>query len=295
LAKVNPTLPDVKMVDGTDAAGDPTIDMVATTAPDVFVGAGVEVGDEGPDVIIAAEIPETAGTFAGAEANTQYVADPGSANVVQAAAAPEVPLPPTVAAATQAVAQAATTAIPAAQATPTTYTPHSLAPEIMAAVMKSVWQVLYHHVFTKCGWQQNPQTGRFMFTNAAAVLEGINIQHIITLFGADNFIMEYDTLSADGAPAGEMFQGMIRGKITSQAGLPSYSLYLNINGQRIKRTLMPQNPDKVGANNAYTKSAAEAATGNMIVWIFKDEAADNAPFNEKCAVTIKNNAYEVMS
>jgi len=283
---------EIVMVDGTDDAGDATIDMVATGANGQFVGAGIEVGDDSPDVVITAE---TAGTLAGAEANTQYVADPASANTTDAPVVPDVPLPTPVAAATQAVAQAATTAVPPAQPTPTTYTPNTLAPETMAAVLKSVWQTLYHHVFTKCGWQQNPQTGRFMFTNAAAVLEGVNIQHILSQFGADNFIMEYDTLSAEGTPAPEMCQGMIRGKTTSQAGLPSYSLYLNINGQRIKRTFMPQNPDKMGANNAYTKSAVEAGTGNMIVWVFKDEAPDTAPFNEKCAVTIKNNVYEVMT
>ena len=274
---------EIVMVDGTDDDGGPTIDMVATGVNGQFVGAGIEVGDEGPDVVMDATVSVDAAV------NTAVSAE------AVAAVVPNVPLPTPVAAATQAVAQAATTAIPAAQPIPTTYTPNTLAPETMAAVLKTVWQTLYHHVFTKCGWQQNPQTGRFMFTNAAAVLEGVNIQHIIAQFGADNFIMEYDTLSAEGTPAPEMCQGMIRGKTTSQAGLPSYSLYLNINGQRIKRTFMPQNPDKMGANNAYTKSAVEAGAGNMIVWIFKDEAPDNAPFNEKCAVTIKNNVYEVMT
>jgi len=208
---------------------------------------------------------------------TQYAAD-GAVVVEQAVAA--VPLPQPVAAQAAAVATAATTAVPAAQPTPTTYTPNTVAPETMKAVMESVWKTLYHHVFTKCGWQQNPQTGRFMFTNAAAVLEGVNIQHIIKQFAADNFIMEYDTLSAEGTYAPEMCQGMIRGRTTSQAGLPSYSLYLNINGRT--------------AQNAYTKSANEAGGGHMIVWVFKDEAADNAPFTEKVAVTIKDNVYEVM-
>ena len=222
-----------------------------------------------------------------------------AAGMVQAVATLEtetvaVPLPPQVAEQVAITTAAATTATPAPQYAEPTYTPNTLAPEIQAAVMKDVWQLLYHHVFTKCGWQQNPQTGRFMFTSAAAVLEGVNIQSVITKYGADNFIMEYDTLNAEGQPAAEMCQGMIRGRTTSKQGLPSYALYLNINGQRIKRSFIPQNPEKM-TNNAYTKSAEEAAGGHMIVWVFKDEVADGAPFSEKCAVTIKDNVYEIMS
>jgi len=322
LAEANPTLPDVPttldleqtqveeimaaanadesptivMADGIDENGVATIDMVQAETGQ-FIGAGTEINEA------------EAGTFAGAEPDTQYLADPISSNTTDAVevtqyaadgavvveqAVAAVPLPQPVAAQAAAVATAATTAVPAAQPTPTTYTPNTVAQETMKAVMESVWKTLYHHVFTKCGWQQNPQTGRFMFTNAAAVLEGVNIQHIIKQFAADNFIMEYDTLNAEGAYAPEMCQGMIRGRTTSQAGLPSYSLYLNINGQRIKRTFMPQNPEKRTAQNAYTKSAEEAGGGHMIVWVFKDEAADHAPFTEKVAVTIKDNVYEVM-
>lgn len=158
--------------------------------------------------------------------------------------------------------------------------------------MKAVWQTVYHHLFTKCGWSQNPTTGRFFFANAAAVLEGVNIQHILTQFGADNFIKEYDTLDANGKPAAEQCQGMIRGYLTSKQGLPAYSVYINMGGQRFKRSFLPQNPEKI-TNNAYTKSADDAAAGNMIAWVFKDEVPDTAKFTEKCAVKIRNNEYEV--
>ena len=273
--------PAIVMADGIDENGEATIDMVQAETGQ-FIGAGIEI----TEAEAVEPTQDMIATQAEAVADTQYAADGAEVGAV--------PLPPVVAAQVAAVATAATTAVPAAQPTPTTYTPNTVAPETMKAVMESVWKTLYHHVFTKCGWQQNPQTGRFMFTNAAAVLEGVNIQHIIKQFAADNFIMEYDTLNAEGAYAPEMCQGMIRGRTTSQAGLPSYSLYLNINGQRIKRTFMPQNPEKRTAQNAYTKSANEAGGGHMIVWVFKDEAADNAPFTEKVAITIKDNVYEVM-
>ncbi len=283
--------PDIVMVGGLDSDGSPTIVMTNVTDADRQSATEmVQQGTDGQFVGAGTEITE-----AEARDESPAMAALAAANpTLPAATVAEVPLPPAVAAQAAVVTQAATTAVPTAQPTPTTYTPNSLTPETMAAVIKSVWQTLYHHMFTKCGWQQNPQTGRFMFTNAAAVLEGVNIQHIITQFAADNFIMEYDTLSAEGQYAPEMCQGMIRGRTTSQAGLPSYSLYLNISGQRIKRTFMPQNPEKMNAQNAYTKSANEAAGGHMIVWVFKDEVADTAPFAQKCAVTIKNNVYEVM-
>lgn len=291
---------DIKMVDAVDENGQATIDMVkvpTTTVPDgQFVDAGVAAAavDENDIAFTdqAEAVQVAAGETMGALPETQLTNIAGVNQAEDNAIA--VPLPTAVAAQQQTFAAGAATATPPTQPTPTTYTPNSLAPETMAAVMKAVWQTLYHHVFTKCGWQQNPQTGRFMFTNAAAILEGVNIQHILTQFGADNFIMEYDTMSAEGQFAPEMCQGMIRGRTTSQAGLPSYSLYLNINGQRIKRTFMPQNPEKRNAQNAYTNSANEAGGGHMIVWVFKDEAADNAPFKEKVAVTIKDNVYEVM-
>lgn len=211
----------------------------------------------------------------------------------------EVPVPPTVAAQQQVFATAAATAVPQQTPKATTYTPNTLQPETMKQVMELVWKTLYHHVFTKCGWQQNPTTGRFFFANAAAVLEGVNIQHILTKFGADNFIMEYDTLNAAGQPSAEQCQGMIRGYCTSKQGLPAYSVYLNINGVRYKRTFLPQNPEKRNGQNAYSNSAQEAAAGHQIAWIFKDEVADSAPFKEKCAVKITNSingiVYEVIS
>lgn len=254
---------EVPMVEAVELDGDTPAEAVEVAgevmaATAAFVGAGTAVGE---DALVADDMA--------------------------------VPLPAPVAAVAQQVATAATTATPPAPYSEPTYAQQcTLAPEQMPDVMKAVWQAIYHHIFTKCGWSQNPTTGRFFFANAAAVLEGVNIQHIITQYGADNFIMEYDTLNAEGQPAPEMCQGMIRGKLTNQVGLPSYTIYLNINGQRIKRTLLPQNPEKV-VNNAYTKSADDAGAGNMIAWVFKGEAADSAPFKEKCAVKIRNNEYEV--
>ena len=206
-----------------------------------------------------------------------------------------VPLPQPVAAEQAAVTAAAATAVAPAQEVKPALPQCNFDLNMAPALLEALWKRLYHHVFTKCGWQQNPQTGRFFFSNAAAVLEGVNVSDIIQHFGADGFIVEYDTINAQGqGPLPEVCQGMIRGHLSTKQGLPVYHVYLNINGNRIKRVFTPQNPEKMGANNAYSKTAIEAQTGHMIAWVWKDEANDNAPFNEKCAVKIVDNNYEII-
>ncbi len=274
-------------------------------AGDQVVGAGMTTGSDEPDVVMADAAAQAVVDGKGPlvsviEKDTgKELLTPGAVMTEYHAdgrvTSTEVPLPAPVAAQAAVMAGAAATGAPPVQEVPTTYTPNSMDGAAMAGCMEAVWKILYHHTYTKCGWQPNPQTNRFMFTNAAAVLEGVNIQHILTAFGADNFIMEYDTLDAEGKYSAELCQGMIRGRTTSKQGLPSYTLYLNIGGQRVKRSFIPQNPEKRDAQNAYTKSAELAGAGNMIVWVFKDEVPDAAPFNEKCAATIKNNVYEIMS
>jgi len=315
--KADPVAAPVMETVVLEAAEEAPIEMV-TNAAGAFVGAGVDLENGEPDVVIAdtaaqAIVDAPTGTMicpnkdCGKELQAEWNACPHCEIVVNqagldavharlAAEATEVPLPTPVAAEQAALTAAATTGVPPVLPTEPTYAlVNNMDGPQMAGCMEAVWKVLYHHTFTKCGWQQNPQTGRFMFANAAAVLEGVNVQHILSQFGAENFIMEYDTLDAEGKYAAEMCQGMIRGRTTSKQGLPSYTLYLNIGGTRIKRTFIPQNPEKRNAQNAYTNSAENAAAGHMIVWVFKDEVADAAPFNEKCAATIKDNVYEIMS
>jgi hypothetical protein len=279
------------------AADTPAEAVVAATG--AFIGAGEE-GE--PEIVITGE-------DAAVDARIQALIDapnpqPTTPEVVAqttvAVEQPVVPvLEPVPAVAAVQAQVAAAAAPPAAAPAPTTFTPHNLSPETMAAVMKAVWQTLHHHVFTKCGWQQEPTTGRFFFSNAIAVLEGVDISSIITQCGAENFIMSYDTLNADGQGgeqyAAEEFTGRIRGRFTQKDRLPSYQIYLNIGGQRIRRSYTPQNPEKRDANNAYSTAANEAAVGNQIAWVFKGEAPSGAPFLQKCAVKLTNSHYEVFS
>lgn len=271
-----------------EAGGTEPVEVAMVQQPGgMFVSAGAMVDGIDDDTPDTEPLPDD-----------QVVADAEN-DPVMVDAGLSVPVPEPVAAQQQQFATAAATAVPQEQPKATTYAPNTLDPQVMPQVMELVWKTLYHHVFTKCGWQQNPTTGRWYFANAAAVLEGVNIQHILTKFGADNFVMEYDTLNAAGQPAAEQCQGMIRGYCTSKQGLPAYSIYLNIGGVRYKRTFLPQNPEKRNAQNAYSQSAQEAGAGHQIAWVFKDEVADAAPFKEKCAVKITNSVngivYEVIS
>lgn len=270
------------------------VEMVADKASGMFVGAGT-----GEEAITVAD------DEAAPAADTVVVENPvdaATAGMMAAAAGvqaslpgmEEVPLPQPVVEEQAVIANAAATATPPPQTQATTYTPNDVDPSIMPAIMETLWKTLYHHIFTKCGWSHNPQTGKFYFANAAAVLEGVNIQHIISHFGCENFIMEYDTLNAAGQFSPEQCQGMIRGHLTSKQGLPCYTVYFNIGGRRIKRVFVAQNPEKMNAQNAYSNTAVEAQQGHMIAWVYKGEAADNAPFKEKCAVKMKDNNYEVI-
>ena len=288
--KVEVMTPDEAPVETVELpAGGGVMQMAAAMGGDQFI-TGADIADEdaaAEEAMHQAEYDANAGADA---------ADAAAASVqTTTVTLPEptaVPLPTAIAQQQAYVAASAATARPPVQPMATTYTPNNLTPEVMAQTMRAVYLSLNAHLFTKCGWQQNPQTGRFFFANPGAVLEGVNIQHILTLMGADNFIIEYDTLNAAGQFAAENCQGMIRGYLTTKQGLPAYSIYLNVGGRRIKRSFLPQNPDKRNAQNAYTKSADEAGQGHVIAWVFKDEAADNAPFKEKCAVKIYDNIYE---
>lgn len=256
-----------------------TMARVKKKAAEQFIGADVPIENDG-----AAMAEAAIGMVDGIDSNGQPTID---------MAVEGVPLPQPVAEQQAQFATAAATATPQARTLPTTYTPNTVAPEVMATTMKAVWQTLYHHLFTKCGWMPNPQTGRYFFANPGAVIEGANIQHIIAQMGAENFIMEYDTLNAQGQPTAEKCQGMIRGYLTSKQGLPAYAVYLNVNGQRIRRSFLPQNAEKRNAQNAYTNAAEEAGGGgHMIAWVFKDEVANAAPFKQKCAAKIYDNIYE---
>jgi hypothetical protein len=199
-----------------------------------------------------------------------------------------VPLPENVALEQQQIANAANVTIPG-PGTPTTYPDNGLTAEVITQTLQTIYQRLYHHIFTKCDRQLNSDVG---FANPQAVLTAVQISDVIQRFGGENLVMEYDTLNATGQYSTEKFSGYIRGTIMKKTQLPAYDLFLNIGTRRIARRLVPQNPAKI-SNGAYTQSAQEARTGHAVMWIIDRDAKKELgqkPFIAK----IRDNVYEAL-
>lgn len=190
-------------------------------------------------------------------------------------------------AAEQAQIAAAAVATPATAPPATSYTPNGLSDTTIVAFLKDVYMRLYTHIFNKCGWQLNSDQG---FTNPGAVLDPISIADLIQLHQAPGLIMEYDTLDANGHRKPEDCKGHIRGVVfnkSNQHGIPAFAIYLNINGMRVKRSLIAQNPAKI-TNGQYSSMAVEARAGHAITWLMSEDE------NKKFVAKIRDNVYEAL-
>lgn len=171
--------------------------------------------------------------------------------------APVVPPPP------QAVVQPE--AVPAPPAAPVNQDVNVL--KIQKAV-ESVMRTLFVHVMSKCGF-----TTEGGYNNPAAVLEPISIHHIPD---AVELFSHMDTTDATGVYAGNQpCQGMIKGLVSKQ-NLPMYRFYLNVGGHILKRTFIPQNPNKLNAHQELTKWAEEAREGAKIMMLLEDNKGPRA-------------------
>ena len=199
-----------------------------------------------------------------------------------------VKLPENIVAEQQQVAAAAT-AVPATAPPATSYEPNGLSAETIVAFLKDVYMRLYSHPFNKCGWQLNSDQG---FTNPGAVLEPVSIADLIQLHNAPNLIMEYDSLNESGNLKSEMCdKGFVRGLVftkSNQYGIPAYALYLNLNGMRVKRSLITQNPAKLNAGGQPSPMAIEARAGHAIMWIMSEDK------DKKFVAKIRDNVYEAL-
>ncbi len=135
--------------------------------------------------------------------------------------------------------------------------------ETIQRAAEEVIRTLFHHVMTKCGF--NSQGG---YNNPTAVLDPVNIQEIKN---ASELFSHMDTIDINGIYSpNQPCNGFIKGLISKQK-LPMYRLYMNIGGQLLKRTLIPQNPNKLDGNNALTKWAKKARSGHRIMMLLEDE------------------------
>jgi hypothetical protein len=65
--------------------------------------------------------------------------------------------------------------------------------------------------------------------------------------------------------------GKIRGMVTKDLELPMYELILNVDGRRIVRRLLPQNPFKPGRFDGFSKPALQARGGARIMHVIDAE------------------------
>lgn len=156
---------------------------------------------------------------------------------------------------------------------PKQFPPNNYPAEKLIEFMAAVYQRLYHHIFTHCGWTGTAVAGAqdWHFENAAAVVaKPVNITDLIHQFGMPDVIQEYNTHDAQGRKlygpwAEKCTNGLIRGEIFKQTQLPGYTLYCNFYGVGYVRVLAPQNVNKV------SKPALRAREGHCIAWAIAQE------------------------
>ncbi|MCK4715011.1 MAG: hypothetical protein KAT35_05510 [Candidatus Aenigmarchaeota archaeon] len=159
---------------------------------------------------------------------------------------------------------------------------HNFTGEQMKTMCEEVFKRCVNHIFTKCGWApgQNPS---FVAEMRGSIMEPISMSGIPNI---DKFLIGLDITD----PATGQYivnspytahAGMIKGKVTKNQGLPSYTLYFNYNGMEIKRFIAPQNQWKVNkAGTGYSAPAVSAQNGAQIVWIM--DGADDSSKKWRC-------------
>lgn len=165
---------------------------------------------------------------------------------------------------------------------------YTLSAEQIRACVGEVLIRCYQHIFSKCGWQPalNPS---FAPELRNAITEPISIVGIPCIDQIMVGMDSVDPLTGNFTWCVPAIEGMIRGKITKNLGLPSYTLYFNFNGHEAKRIIMPQNQWKVGTSGGYSGPAQRAQQGATIVWMMDGD--DSVP-GQKWRAKIENGSLE---
>ena len=135
-------------------------------------------------------------------------------------------------------------------------------------IAETVLRRIFHHIYTKCA-----PTPDGRFGNPSAALEPIPIGDIP---GATDLFVKQDTVDEMGVFQSKAdVAGFIKGLVSRQ-GLPRYSLYLNIGGNLVKRTFIPQNPDKTKTDGSLTAWAQKVRNGWKIAMLLEDDKGPRA-------------------
>lgn len=132
-------------------------------------------------------------------------------------------------------------------------------------IVKTVYMRIYIHVFTKCGFNPNAPAS---FDNPGAVYDPISIADIPN---ANKVFLAMDVTDELGKPLKDVaITDQIKGQVFSKSGLPGYWLWLNVNGFKVKRALVPQNPNKTKPDGSPTVMAGRVRQGYAAMWVIAD-------------------------
>lgn len=164
----------------------------------------------------------------------------------------------------------------------------------MEEIVSNVMRRMFYNILQNCGATENG-----LYTNPEAVTNPINIADIP---GATDLFVAMDTV-INGHFVGQkpIENGNVCG-IVSQQNLPSYVVYMKINGQLHKRALRCANPNAVHFENGQptnipTTFAERAKAGDKIVF-WRDESAakpGKASLELKAGMPIGTEEFKIWS
>jgi hypothetical protein len=173
---------------------------------------------------------------------------------------------------------------------PKMYPPNKHEQTRIKAFMDAVYQRLYAHLFTHCGWTGTPGGMDWHFSDPTGVIsKPVNIADLIHAYGMPDVVMEYNTHGADGRKiyakngTAEKCNGYIRGEIFSTSKLPGYTVFINVHGLALKRVLTPQNTTKEST------TALKARAGHCIAFLIKGD--DGVAENDKWIGRFEDNVW----
>ena len=139
-------------------------------------------------------------------------------------------------------------------------TPPTISLAEQMEIVKTINMRLYVHIFTKCGFNPVSPTS---FDNPGAIGEPVFVGDIPNI---QQIFLSMNTVDTKGVRQNDVqISDQIKGQVFSKSGLPGYWLYLNTGGFKVKRVLVPQNPNKM-KNGAIAPYAQNARNGWAVCW-----------------------------
>ena len=155
------------------------------------------------------------------------------------------------------------------KATPVACQALDISIEEAVKIVETVYLRLYTHVFTKCGFCSHEEN-QTTFNNAGAVYEGVYIGDIPNV---NKVFLKMDVTDEVGNKITEDITTHIKGQVFKNSFLPGYWLHLNCGGVMKKRTVVPQNPNKMKSPGVLSPMALKVRSnpGLAVMWAITEE------------------------